>query len=80
MNDEIKEILSCLNSSSWYYEANKLLEHIINLQHEINKYKSRCEKAIEYMQENYNELTDYGYKKEIYDDLLNILQNGSDSQ
>lgn len=49
------------------------------IQKRYEDYKSRCEKAIEYLQENYNELTDYGYKKEIYDDLLNILQNGSDN-
>lgn len=38
------------------------------------EYEDRINEAIDYMQENYNELTDYGYKEEIYDDLLNILQ------
>ena len=111
MNDEIKEILSCLNSSSWYYEANKLLEHIINLQQEnerlkeenqnlleeihkatissyeqgqqdwkeLNKdYKSRCEKAIEYINDILYPIgtcvngSDLPY--ESIESLLNILK------
>lgn len=56
-------------------------------------YKSRCEKAIEYIKYNdsdlYTFVPDYDYEENLVDnyesssfreDLLNILQNGSDSQ
>ena len=71
-------------------ENNALLDYISNLQQiekeykskvdDIGKLTSRIYKTIEYIQENYNELTDYGYKQEIYDDLLKILQNGSEEK
>lgn len=52
---------------------------------ELQDYKSRCEKAIEYI----NHAQNYGTMAQVMphlkpyvngDDLLNILQNGSDSQ
>lgn len=96
MNDELKEILNeiecyryeelCLIFLS-RKESNALLDYISNLEH----YKSRCEKAIEYIKENKvkayppygdNEDTDYDIclvEREI-NELLKILQNGSDKQ
>ena len=49
---------------------------------ELQDYKSRCEKAIEYLNGNkhtcnYVDIYNYALREE---DLLNILQNGSDSQ
>ena len=76
-----------------YKDTKILLDYITNLQKENERLKEWKEdllkenielentrkEVIKYMQENYNELTDYGYKKEIYDDLSNILQNESES-
>lgn len=39
MNDEIKEILSLLNSSSWSNEAEKIEDYITNLQQENSNLK-----------------------------------------
>ena len=136
MKNEIKEILSLLNSSSWSNEAKKIEDYITNLQQyykdnvnryeeliekysnlqqenerlkkyekgycflkencmmcsadkeiklELEDYKYRCEKAIEYINKLYNLYYEQGinfeimYKSQV-DNLLNILQNGSDSQ
>lgn len=56
-------------------------DDISNLVYQLAKEKDIRKEAIEYIQENYNELTDYWYidKKEIVDDLLNILNKGSNS-
>lgn len=86
MNDEIKEILKeiecyrneelCLIFLS-QKKNNALLDYISNLEN----YKSRCEKAIEYIQKNAEEYLSvdmYYHLKDIpeIEDLLNILQNG----
>ena len=39
MNNEIKEILSLLNSSSWSNEAKQIEDYITNLQEENKKLK-----------------------------------------
>lgn len=87
----LKENISYNDES---YEAHLLLDYINSLQQENERlkvncnlgyeelkvardYKSRCEKAIEYI----NKLKTYPYLEKYYTgELLNILQNGSDSQ
>lgn len=103
MNNEIKEILDDLRTykdryeyflfnnlsfSDRDYKAKILLDYITNLQ----DYKSRCEKAIEYIKYNDSSLytfePDYDYEENIVEnyepsnfreDLLNIL-NGDDNK
>lgn len=43
MNNEIKEILSLLNSSSWSNEAKQIEDYITNLQQENHNLKSQLE-------------------------------------
>lgn len=101
MNDEIREILDKAKEISKYgadgkqhtrffnqFEAKSLLDYIINLQQEKEDYKSRCEKAIEYIENNthYYSTSKHGEgfvidnenEEEFCNDLLNILQNGSE--
>lgn len=130
MNDEIKEIIDCLELAVDSESYKILLNYITNLQQEIEKlnddkrgmlvqlykandnrdkvkqenyelnrmcelygkslyyaeltdYKSRCEKAIEYIKDNcsYEDDTKYCYDdlcSSDVNDLLNILQNGSE--
>lgn len=118
MNDEIKEILSLLNSSSWSNEAKQIEDYITNLQQAIkdtkdtaddmlfelkqenerlnennqamqeemartwekcDDYKSRCEKASEYINTHDDSVyQEKGLNEDSLNDLLNILQNGSD--
>ena len=99
MNDEIKEILSLLNSSSWSNEAKQIEDYITNLQqenHELNRmcelygkslyyaeledYKSRCEKAIEYIEKQKKKMYKSRNKIALFVlmKLGNILQNGSE--
>lgn len=61
-----------LSHKDYYNKKSK--EYAKKVRQDKNIYKTRIDKAIEYIQENYNELTDYGYNEEIYNDLLNILQ------
>ena len=47
------------------------------IKEQLKDYKSRCEKAIEYIKD----LDESVYQDEVSGDkILNILQNGSDSQ
>lgn len=51
------------------------------IQKRYEDYKSRCEKAIEYMKKNeFININNYWEVVEFYQDLLNILQNGSDEE
>lgn len=63
-------IIDILTGYTRYREAEEKVEQLENIRKE----------AIKYVQENYNELTDFLYidKKEIVDDLLNILNKGSE--
>ena len=83
MSDEIKEILEilgeCNNSKYEYfgeyislYQLGLLLDYIYNLQEEKEDYKSRCEKAIEWVKKNM-----YYFPRP--DELLNILTGGDTS-
>lgn len=54
MNDEIKEILSLLNSSSWSNEAEKIEDYITNLQQDTEMYaqlKDEYEEEIKDLQQ-----------------------------
>ena len=91
MNNEIKEILNNIKrQNKWkdidYFktplsteDADKLLDYIINIQKENEDYKSRVEKAIEYIKEHIRIDDEYPAYMEMLveerDNLLNILQN-----
>jgi len=77
-NERVKEILKWKqNRESELFTIESVLETNKQLYDERNMYKSRCEKAIEYI----NKLKTYPYLEKYYTgELLNILQNGSDSQ
>lgn len=88
MNNEIKEILSLLKSSSWCNEANQIEDCITNLQDrnkelvlenislelERNTYKSRNEKAIEYIGNG-----NIGIPRKTRNKFISILE-GDDKQ
>lgn len=88
MNDEIKEILDepkilqlsygCYISLNDYF---KLRDYITNLQKENEDYKSRVEKAVEYIKKDLSlGVNTFGSVYSIgANEVLNILQNGSDS-
>lgn len=67
MNDEIREILSLLNSSSWSNEAKQIEDYITNLQQieqehkkingELREENSKLEIALQNIQEDYNKRT-----------------------
>lgn len=54
--------------------TNELLARIDLLTEQLEDYKSRCEKVIEYIKN----IKKYGVYMVNGNDLLNILQNGSD--
>lgn len=90
MKDEIKEILETINDlikiasdkgsyAMSYKMWKQLLDYITNLQEENKDYKSRIEKAIEYIH-NHQLVFELSSKKQIqywfdmfYKDLINIL-------
>lgn len=86
MNDEIKEIIDMFTKykDDWYSCEYKLkpkqcvavLDYITNLQQENEDYKSRCEKAIEYI--NKNKHLNWYVESIFTDDLLNILNGGDE--
>ena len=65
--------------------TNELLARIDLLTEQLEDYKSRCEKGIEYINKLYNLYYEQGinfeimYKSQV-DKLLNILQNGSEEK
>lgn len=100
MNNEIKinkanKSITFINNGiafSQFGIADEILDLITNLQQEKEDYKSRCEKASEYIKEaiengDYFEddiatdISEPSYDKYVNSDsLLNILQNGSDEK
>jgi len=107
MNDEIKEILEEMKSiidtgkdingikvdgCGFHGRDLKLLyDCIINLKEENEDYKSRVEKAVEYLKNLKNYRFEFtfdsvdrheivGCEKNFVKDLLNILQNGSENK
>ena len=98
MDNKIREILDDFRNdveNNLYIEVRgiyykPLLDYINNLQQEKEDYKSRCEKASEYINCNkqkticaYGDNEDDDFEiclwEEDIDNLLNILQNGSDT-
>ena len=91
-NERLKENNSNMQEEmARVWEENERLKTVkpcmLNFQecYVVKDYKSRCEKAIEYIKDNcsYEEDTKYCYDdlcSSDVNDLLNILQNGSDSQ
>ena len=67
-------------ASQWY----ALLDYITNLQQEKEDYKSRNEKAIEYIKEHIRIDDEYPAYMEMLveekDELLNILNGGDDNE
>ena len=99
MKDEIKKILDIENyrNKDGYVENIKLLpseihklsDYITNLQEEKDKFKSRCEKANEYIKENKDKYYhDWGEDDGSYDtyldeseiDKLSNILNGGDEE
>ncbi len=99
-NHELKSKLECYENGAYYsskvdeleQENERLKQELVKIPRakmeydlELEDYKSRCEKAIEYIKQN-SQMTDlniYGIEdvlcfKGNADKLLNILQNGSD--
>ena len=80
MNDEIKEILEALDNTACcpYHDdmCKKAKNYITNLQQENEDYKSRCEKAIEYI--NKNKHLNWYVESLFTDELLNILNGGDE--
>ena len=75
-NERLKEILKWKqNRESELFTIESVLETNKQLYDERNIYKSRCEKAIEYIKSTDNKPPHY-YDMKF--DLLNILQNGSE--
>ena len=81
MNDEIIEILIFIENKIYPKESllfekwSFLKNYITNLQKEKEDYKSRVEKAVEYIKTiKFLYKSHYDFKQ----DLLNILQNGSE--
>lgn len=87
MNDEIKGILDKLKDNDWYEEldltgtkwielkqeeTNQLLNYITNLQEEKEDYKSRCEKANEYIKKNTHEYKMFYEELGHFSNLTNI--------
>ena len=78
---EMEHILICLKEHIALSddEDNLLLDYITNLQQEKEDYKSRIEKAIEYIKEHIRIDDEYPAYMEMLveerDNLLNILQN-----
>lgn len=78
---EMEHILICLKEHIALSddEDNLLLDYITNLQQEKEDYKSRVEKAIEYIKEHIRIDDEYQAYMEMLveerDNLLNILQN-----
>lgn len=93
MKDEIKEILSLLNSSSWSNEAKQIEDYITNLQerfdalleaHKIaneleTEYQERNEKAIEYMN-NYIKVEESNEPVKIEFKVVKTLLQGEDKE
>lgn len=91
MNDEIKEIKIDKNAKSIFFinngiafsqfgVADDILDCITNLQQELEDYKSRIEKAVEYIENEDIDVCTIKYN-DIYDtkqELLNILNGRSD--
>jgi NAD-dependent DNA ligase len=81
---EIDVLKKELNNKEFVFVGtaqNKTRDFIKNLVKEKNDYKSRCEKAIEYMKKNgFIDINDYWKIVKFYKDLLNILQNGSEEE
>ena len=71
-NHELKSKLECYENGVYY--SSKVDE----LEQENEDYKSRCEKAIEYINKQNDWVKNIRYKLLKTEDLLNILQNGSD--
>ena len=83
---EINELLDYITNLQ---QENERLKEYYNLIVKVNEknidrycdYYSRCEKAIEYMKKNeFININNYWEVVEFYQDLLNILQNGSDEE
>ena len=86
MNREIKETIDYLKAheGNLAFRINELLKYFDELQIEKEDYKSRCEKAIEYIENNKKETSSHFNGKEyVYrnftlccepNDLLNILK------
>ena len=64
MKDEIKNILSLLNSSSWSNEAKQIEDYITNLQEE-NEYSNYCNEELR------KKITNLEYKIERLENELN---------
>ena len=80
-NERLNEILVWKqNRESELFTIESVLKTNKQLYDERNIYKSRCEKGIQYMKENnFHYMNEYALER-FRNDLLNILQNGSDSQ
>lgn len=82
MSDEIKEIISLLNSSSWSNEANKLLDYITNLQQENKKQKEVIDKTTDiindYLKEDYSIYIENEIEVDLIVKLRNILKEVSE--
>lgn len=78
LQQENEDNLKCINS------LKEQLESVINekeyYKQNFNDYKSRCEKAISKINDLYSYADNEEYVDNYCKDLLNILQNGSDSQ
>lgn len=66
----------------WFEDNDKTVKLVSEKEYykqNFNDYKSRCEKAIEYLDNKLKLLPHYMYEKEMYD-LLNILQGSEDNE
>ena len=72
LEQKVEQLEKDKSYANWY---------AVKKEKEVEQLENIIKEVIEYIQENYNELTDYWYidKKEIVDDLLNILNKGSES-
>lgn len=73
MNDEIKEILD----NKLYFDLEeedyiKIKDYITNLQEEKEDYKSRCEKANQYIKKNTHEYKMFNEELGHFSNLINI--------
>lgn len=69
--EELQDKIKGIDIKDYVYIPKWREQELLNQEEQLEEYKSRCEKAIKYLQ----------YATPLrYQDLLNILQNGSDSQ
>jgi hypothetical protein len=79
-NERLKAKIKFLRKElSFIYDINhKNLGERIRKNQELDDYKSRCEKASKYIKKNnFHYMNEYALER-FRNDLLNILQNGSD--